>query len=159
MHLTDEQGSNGDQKDKVYFDTDSVPLQVDNCSSKCLSPCSTDFIGILTPIHKRIKGIGGYATGIMQGPLKWKIEDDNGLAHDVFIPDAYFVLDAPSQLLSPQHWAQTAKDNHPLPCGTWCTTYDNAVVLQWKQRQFTRMIPLDPNKMNVGTIYTTPGYQ
>ena len=96
------------------FDTDSVLLRVDNCASACMSPHKSDFITPLIPIRKRVKGIGGTVrTGIATATMKVTIEDDNGVPHDIMVPDSYYVPDCPSRLLSPQHWAQKAKDNHP----------------------------------------------
>ena len=37
-------------------------------------------------------------------------------------------------------------------------TYDDAVVLQWGQRQFTKTIPLQVNGSNVGVMYSSPGF-
>jgi hypothetical protein len=123
-----------------------------------MSPYTKDFVGILVPVRKlRIRGIGGSVKGIMMGTVKWQIEDDNGMTHTITIPGSYYVPDAPSRLLSPQHWAQQAKDHYPKPRGTWCVTYDNEITLQWNQRKYTRTIPLDPNETNTGTIYTAPG--
>ena len=51
--------------------------------------------------------------GIMQATMKVMIEDDNVVPCDIIVPDSYYVPDCPSRLLSPQHWAQKAKDNHP----------------------------------------------
>ena len=51
-----------------------------------------------------------------------------------------------------------ANDNYPAKRGTWCATYDDAIELQWDQRQFTRTIPLDPGS-NIATIYSAPGFR
>jgi hypothetical protein len=61
------------------------------------------------------------------------IEDDNGVPHDIVAPNSFYVPNCPSQLLSPQHWAQKAKDNHPKRHGTWCATYDDEIILEWHQ--------------------------
>jgi GAG-pre-integrase domain len=74
------------------------------------------------------------------------------------IANAYHVPEAPVRLLSPQHWAQQAKDNSPTPRGTWCATYESEVVLQWNQRAHTKTIPLDPRQGNVAVMWSTPGY-
>ena len=140
------------------FDTDSVLLRVDNCASACMSPHKSDFITPLVPIRKRVKGIGGTVKGIMKATMKVTIEDDNGVPHHIIVPDSYYVPDCPSRLLSPQHWAQKTKDNHPKRHGTWCATYDDEIVLEWHQRQYRRTIKLDEKGSNTGWIFTVPGY-
>ena len=148
----------GVRKEGLPFDTDSVLLRVDNCATASMSPHKGDFIGILKPVRKRIKGIGGTVSGIMMGTVKWRIEDDNGMTHEIIIPESFYVPNAPSRLLSPQHWAQQAKDNHPKRYGTWCATYDDTIILEWHQRQYKRTIKLDKKGTNTAWIYTAPGF-
>jgi hypothetical protein len=94
----------------------------------------------------------------MSGTLLWKIEDDQGITHELKIPNSYYVPQANARLLSPQHWAREARDNKPLPRGTWCATYDDQIVLEWGQRKFRRTIKLDKRGSNVATIRTAPSY-
>ncbi|WP_317203594.1 hypothetical protein, partial [Janthinobacterium sp.] len=94
----------------------------------------------------------------MTGTIRWQIEDDQGGVHSINLPNSLYVPQAASRLLSPQHWAQTARDNRPLRCGTWCATFENEVVLYWDQQRFTRTIPLDQQNTNVATIRTAPGF-
>ena len=142
----------------IRLDTDSRPLRVDNCASKSISNCTDDFVGPLVDVNRKIKGIGGLADGLKMGTIKWKIEDDDGKVHDILLPGSYYVPSAPSRLLSPQHWAQVAKDRKPKPRGTWCATYDDEIVLYWNQRKYKRTIKLDPSGDNVATMHTAPGY-
>ena len=126
---------NGIHKERVPFDTDSVPLRIDNCATASLLPHKSDFIGVLVPVRRRIHGIGGSVQcDIMMGTLRFSIEDDDGVIHDIIILDLFYVPDATSHLLSPQHWAQKAKDNHPKRHSTWCGTYDDEIILKWDQR-------------------------
>jgi hypothetical protein len=124
----------GKSKYNTPFDTDSVLLRIDNCATVCMSPYKSDFIIPLVPMRKSIKGVGGTVKGVMMGTMKLTIEDDQGVPHDIRIPGSFYVPDCPSRLLSPQHWAQKAKDNHPMRHGTWCATYDDEIVLEWNQR-------------------------
>ncbi len=71
-----------------------------------------------------IKGIGTF---------KFKIEDDNGKTHEIKIPNSLFLPDLRRCLLSPQHWAQEAGDNHPLSRGTQMENGDKQCVLVWGQ--------------------------
>jgi hypothetical protein len=102
--------------------------------------------------------MGGDLSEVYSVTTGWNFEDDNGVPHSFVLPKSLSVPGATSRLLSPQHWAQVAKDNYPLPHGTWCGTFDDTIILQWKQRRFTRTILLDVGETNVGTLYTTPGY-
>jgi hypothetical protein len=124
----------GKLKYNTPFDTNSVLLRINNCAMACMLPYKSDFITRLVPIRKRIKGVGGTANGIMMSTMKLTIEDNEGVPHDIIIPDSFYVPDCPSRLLSPQHWAQKAKDNHPMQHGTWCATYDDQIILEWHQR-------------------------
>ena len=145
---------------RTNFDTDSKPIRVDNCASKCISPHIEDFVDCPVPVKcRKIKGISGTLSDVRKGTLKWQIEDDDGVKHDVIIPGSYYVPEASSRLLSPQHWAQTAKDNKPKPRGTWCATYDDSIELWWGQRKYKRTLPLDPKETNVGTMQSAPGYK
>jgi len=106
---------------EAVFDTDSALIRVDNCATACISNDTKDFIGELTPSRRKVKGIVGPAgDGVMTGTIQWHIEDDDGVSHEVNLPGSYYVPWSTSKLLSPQHWAQTAKDNKPMPRGTWC---------------------------------------
>ena len=158
-----EQGKEGVNRGgkTARFDTDSVPIRVDNCASRCLSSNIDDFIDAPRKIHHRVvKGIGSNRIrDIYEATMQLRIEDDQGIEHDIIIPNAYYVPDARCRLLSPQHWSQEAKDNRPSRDGTWCATYSDRIVLYWKQRKYQRTIPLDPDETNVGTIYTAPGYK
>ena len=114
----------------------------------------------LSPINRKIKGIGGSLGNIQRGTLRWTIEDDLGRKHDLQIPNSLYVPDSPSRLLSPQHWAQEARDVKPHPRGTWwCATYGDKLVLQWDQRKFTRTIAIDGSTSNIATLYTAPSYK
>ena len=123
----------GKLKYNTPFDTSLVLLCINNCAMVCMLPYKLDFITLLVPIQKKVKGVGGTVKGIMMGTMKLMIEDDKGVPHDIIIPGSFYVPNCPLRLLSPQHWAQKAKDNHPMRHGTWCATYDDKIVLEWHQ--------------------------
>ena len=95
----------------------------------------------------------------MEGTVEWQIEDDDGKTHTITIPGTIYSPQAHCRLLSPQHWAQKAKDFKPNPRGTWLGTYHDCIELWWDQCKYKRAVPLDPNETNVGTINTAPGYK
>ena len=41
--------------------------------------------------------------------------------------------------------------------GTRCTTYYDAIILQWSHGKYTKTIPITKQTRNVGIITTTPG--
>jgi hypothetical protein len=109
-------------------------------------------------IRRKVNGMGGELSEVYSATIGWNFEDNNGVPHPFVLPNSLFVPGATSRLLSPQHWAQVAKDSYPVPHGTWCGTFDDTIVQQWEQRRFMRTILLDVGETNVGTLYTTPGY-
>ena len=118
IHASTTQASNP-QPRNVTFDTDSFPIRVDNCATASISNNLKDFEGPVIPVRGRVKGISGYTDiGMMRGTIKWDLKDDTGQTHCIKLPGSYYVPGATSRILSPQHWAQTARDIKPLPRGT-----------------------------------------
>ena len=121
--------SNRRQAQVSKFDTDAKLIRVDNCASYCISNDAEDFITELRPVRRKLKGLGGTIADVQTGTIRWRIQDDGGIVHNIEIPNSLYVKESPSKLLSPQHWAQTVKDHQPRQHGTWCATYDDKVVL------------------------------
>lgn len=144
----------------IRFDTDSFKIKIDNCCTRSISPSLDDFIGPMTTVHgKAIRGFGGTTTPIKHtGTVRWLVDDDEGISREILIPNSYHVPDAPSRLLSPQHWAQEARDSSPSPNGTWCATYADSIVLHWNQRKHLKTISLDDSSQNVATMWSSSGY-
>jgi hypothetical protein len=114
------------------YDSDSFLIAIDNCSSRCITNSLDDYIGQPTKVNVRVSGIGGAVTANYKGTVKWSIEDDDGRVHTWLIPDTYYNKSTPYRLLSPQHWAQTQRDDR----GTWAATYYDAVNLFWEGNRF-----------------------
>jgi hypothetical protein len=91
------------------------------------------------------------------GTIKLKIYDDDGVIHDILIPNSYYVPMGQSRLLSPQHWAQQANDTFPFRHGTWCATYNDCIICYWNQQKHKVTVRLDPGCSNVGTIDNASG--
>jgi hypothetical protein len=102
---------------KVLFDTNSVPIKVDNCVSACILGNIDNFVGLMMPVKQLVRGLAGITVseGVMMRTLKWTIEDDIGMKHKLKIPHSYYVPGGKTHLLSPQHCAREARDNHPAP--------------------------------------------
>ncbi|KAI2511676.1 hypothetical protein MHU86_2742 [Fragilaria crotonensis] len=147
------------QDEVARFDTDAKAIRIDNCASYCISNDKRDFIAPLKKVNNSLKGLGGTLADIYSGTIKWSIEDDDGVPHDIVIPNGLYVKDSPSKLLSPQHWAQTAQDFKPLPRGTWCSTYHDCIQLHWAQRKHTKTVRLTKGSGNIATMYTAPSYK
>jgi hypothetical protein len=99
------------------------------------------------------KGFNGHTTQTKVGTVRWRIHDDGGRIHNIILPNTYYSSHAESRLLSPQHWAQIAKNGR----GTKCTTYHDAIILEWDNRRFKRTIPINSHTRNVGIISTPTG--
>ena len=144
------------QNKAVHWDTDGQNLMVDNGASASITPYLKDFITPPQPINSKVKGIRGHAQATCKGTVQWKIQDDQGQTHCFTLRNSYFVATAPSRILCPQHLAQTAKDNYPLPLGTGEVTGDEYIQLFWNQRKYVKTIKLDPRR-NIGVTHTAPG--
>ena len=114
-----------------------------------------DFIRKPTPITRKVKGIAGSAEATYCRTVKWKIEDDDNMLQTFTIPNTYYIANAPTRILSPQHLAQQMQDHKPYAEGTGCTTTSSTIVLFWNQRKFTKTVKLDP-KLNIAMTNTAP---
>jgi hypothetical protein len=78
------------QDEVVLFDTDAKAIRIDNCASSCISNDKRDFITPLKKVNKKFKGLGGTLSEIYSGTIKWSIEDDDGVPHDLVIPNGLY---------------------------------------------------------------------
>ena len=143
----------------VRFDTDSVPVGIDNWCTGCISHVAEDFVGQLRDSDKSIKGFGGSRTSqIKIGTLSWKWMDNEGKESKFLIPNSYYVPSGGVRLLSPQHWARTreglGKNGYH---GTICQTTSRDIMLMWNDRKNKLTVPLS-KESNVGTFHLAPGY-
>ena len=153
-------------RNTMPYDTDSFPIKVDNCSTRCMTNSLHDFEnGVSKPTSYSLEGITGHSDRgrIRIGTIVWRIEDEQGCVHQVRVPNSLYVPDIRHRLLCPQHWGYETGDIHREisnghHIGTWCATLPTSIKLYWDQNRFSRTIPLDYNSTNVGTIYSAPGY-
>jgi hypothetical protein len=138
---------------RVGFDTDSYDILVDNCCSKSITNCLADFITPPKQSTMMIKGFNGATATTKVGTVKWHIQDDAGRTHTLMLPKTFYSASVQTRLLSPQHWAQTAKQGK----GTKCITYHDSIILSWDKGKYKRTIPLSSS--NVGVITAPPGIQ
>jgi hypothetical protein len=149
--------STREQREDYGYDSDSFWIAVDNCCSKCITNCLSDFVTPPTRVNVDVRGIGGSVTASLMGTVKWSIEDDDGVVHSFLIHNTFYNADSPYRLLSPQHLAQELKDDFPKERGTWCGTFGNAIELYWDQRKYQRTITLSIAS-NIGLFRSAPGY-
>jgi hypothetical protein len=114
----------------MHFDTYSYDILVDNCCSQSIPNNLQDYIKPPKLSDMRIRGFNGNTTQTKVGTVRWRINDDDGRIHCIKLPYTYYSPHAESRLLSPQHWAQIAKNGR----GTKCTTYHEAIILEWEIR-------------------------
>jgi len=143
----------------MHFDAESVPIKVDNCCSKCITNDINDLVpSSIKTTTKIVRGFKGeQCAASCRGTMRWTWDDDLGVRQTFKIPNSYYVPEATSKLLCPQHWAQEAADHSPVRHGTGCDTNDRCITLYWNQRASKRTVPLDPSS-NVGILLSTTGY-
>jgi hypothetical protein len=143
------------------FDSDSKPIAIDNCSSRCLTNSVQDFLpGTVRKCNVAVSGVGGLIKCQTKDTVSWTIEDDQGRSHDVLVPDTPMCDALPKRLFSPQHWAQEIENKSRLPIlGRWrphCTTNADTTVLTWGRGKFTKTVRLDKDK-NSAIMWAKPG--
>jgi hypothetical protein len=139
---------------RLFFDTDSFPILVDNCCSRSITNNIKDFIDPPRDTMTKINGYNGLSNKPLQvGTVKWPIRDDKGKVHDFLLPNTYYAPDAETRLFSPQHWAQTLNNGRQ----TNCITYHDATILQWENGRYKKTIPISQRTNNVDLMTTAPG--
>jgi len=141
----------------ITFDTDSFAILVENGASRSITNNRKDFIDTPRLVHTIIEGYSGTSEASLIRTVRWTIADDQGLEHNILLPNTILDEKAKKRILSPQHWSQTANDHYPTKYGTWCATLDDQIILLWDHRKYSRSIPLEPNKTNVGIMCSASG--
>ena len=149
---------NGRTASPGTFDSDSQALMLDDGALACITNDKNDFIEPLQWVDRKVKGIKGHAKATHRGTIKWHMEDNNGLVHVMVITGAYFIPEASTRIISPQHLAQQADDHYPSEEGTGALTTSKSIMIFWSQRHFSKTVPLNP-KTNVGLPMTASGAQ
>jgi hypothetical protein len=124
---------------QVQLDDGAYDIIIDNGASRSITNNLGDFVGNPKPVNIQI--IGANATSkasALMGTVKWCIKDDDGVIHDILMPNTVYSAGTSNKLLSPQHCAQEARDKYPNANGTWCATLDDRVILFWKQQKYKK---------------------
>jgi hypothetical protein len=90
-----------------------------------------------------------------EGTFKFTMEDDDGKIHTIRIPNSLYIPRLPMSLLSPQHWAQEARDHTPLKYGTRMENNADGCKLIWNQSDFAKTVPFDA-ATNMPVFRTAP---
>jgi hypothetical protein len=135
----------------VAFDSDSKPTAINNCSSRCLTNSSKDFLpGTVEGCNVAVLGVGGLIRCKKMGTVSWMIEDYQRRSHDVLILESPMCAALPHCLFSPQHWAQEIEKKSRLPIlGSWrphCTMNADSMMLMWGRGKFIKTVRLDESK-------------
>jgi hypothetical protein len=138
----------------VCFDSDSIPVGVDNHASGCLAQDKHLFKNLTHFCSGCVGGIEGGLQIKGQGMLVLDINDDNGRPYWIKIPNSLYLPELKVCLLSPQHWAQEARDDYPLPNGTRMVNNARSCSLIWGQGQFRKTIPFNAST-NTPIFYTS----
>jgi hypothetical protein len=86
-----------------------------------MSHIRSDFIGELQDAQLAATGFHGTKNcKVYKGTLQWRLEDDEGVAHDIRISGSYYIPGGKHCLFSPQHWSQKAEGRAS------CLTFDLA---------------------------------
>jgi len=139
------------------FDTDSELVGIDNRLSVCMSPHRSDFIGKLIKSKRFIKAFGGTKSfDIYIGTLKWVFDDDHCVERTVYVPESFYIPEAPARL--PQHWAQEAyaMSDTGDPDATYCETFHNMAMLYWGEKPYVKTVSID--SQNVFTFGLKSGF-
>ncbi len=132
------------QVPRIRFDTDSFVIGVDTFASITLGNCPDRFKDLKTHNNMEVEGIQGGLDIKGTGTFKFHIKDDKEGVHLIKIPNSKYEPNLKVCLLLPHHWAQEAKDHHPVPKGTKTGTDNKALTLIWNQRRHRRTIPYYP---------------
>jgi hypothetical protein len=116
----------------MHFDTDSFLIGINTFASIMMATRPEHFDDlILTKKDGIVKGIEVGLAIKGKGTFKFNIEDNHGKVHHIKIPNSAYIPGLKFCLLSPQHWAQEAKDKFPLPRGTRMENNNEAIILLW----------------------------
>jgi hypothetical protein len=102
--------------------------------------------------------VGGICKGLAikgKGTLVIDINNNTGKPHCIKIPNSLYLPGLRMCLLLPQHWAQEAGDDYPLPNVMRMENNVHSCVLLWGQGKFLKTIPFN-FATNTPIFYTLP---
>ena len=139
----------------VAFDSDSSLARIDCCATACITNDIRDIdITSARWVKLQVKTVEGTSIiRALKGNLRWKIHDDDGRAHVVEVRESYFIANASTKLLSPQHWAQVAEGDNVR-----CLVDKFGIKLFWGNG-YSKTCDFDKESENVGSLRVGIGYE
>jgi hypothetical protein len=111
----------------VRFDSDLFEIGIDNHASRCMANVPHLFEDLhLINYAGEVNGIGDRLEIKGKETFVFSLADDNEKVHTIKIPNSLYLPGLRQCLLSPQHWAQEAKDGQ-----TWMGNFECKCVLNW----------------------------
>ncbi len=107
-----------DRTRTVRFDSATYPIGIDTRALRCMVNAPHLFKDLKLGDVGEVEGIKSGLDIKGTGTFRFKIKEDNGKTHEIEIPNSLYIPELRRCLLSPRHWVQEAKDNHPRPKGT-----------------------------------------
>ncbi len=142
-----------DRTRTIQFDSDSYPIGIDTHALHCMVNAPHLFEDLKLGEVGEVEGIKSGLNIKGTGTFKFKIKDNNGMAHKIKIQNSLSVPELMKCLLSPQHWVQEAKDNYPRRKGTSMSQDNECYCMYWDQAKLQKSIPYNPST-NVPILYT-----
>jgi hypothetical protein len=139
----------------MHFNTNPFVIGIDTFTSITLGNHPDQFEDLKMHNDTEVEGMKRGLDIKGSGTFKFHIKDNEGGVHLIEIPNSKYIPDLRVCLLFPHHWAQEAKNHHPIPKGTKTKTNNEALVLMWNQRRHQRTIPYHP-LTNTPSFCTAP---
>ena len=99
-----------------------------------MTKSTNHFIGNIKPISKWVvKDYGVVVRVIIEGTVKWKVEDNYSQIHSIIIHNVNYVCEAAIFLLSSQKWVKETSYKNSKYDGTWCTTKSKLCIVYCNQ--------------------------
>ncbi len=125
-----------DRTRAIRFDSNSYPIGINTHTSRCMVNAPHISKDLKLGRVGKVEGIKSGLDIKGMGTFRFKIKDDNGMTHEIKIPNSLYVSELKRCLLSPQHWVQEAKDNYPRSKGKRTGQHDECYYVYWGQAKY-----------------------
>ena len=138
------------------FDSNSFHIGIGTLCTQTLSRSKSHFQDLQLYNGKSMTDIAGGLEIASKSTFVFRIEENTGQVDTNRIPCSFCKLHLKLPLLSPQHWAETAKDNYPIKYGIKIEADEDGCTLMWKQQTRQKRVHHDP-LTNMPIFQTAPG--
>ncbi len=125
-----------DRTRAVHFDSNSYPIGIDTHATRCMANAPHLFEDLKLRDVGEVEGIKSGSDIKGTRTFKFKINDNNGMTHEMKFTNSLYAPELKRYLLSPQHWVQEAKDNYPRPQGMRMSLDDEFYYVHWGQAKY-----------------------